>query len=230
MRLRGRLAEHHLSDESRDTVKLALGLMGTLAALLLGLLVSSAEESFDAKRGQVNELAATIATLDRVLGLYGDEAAAARAELRGLIEGAIAQVWPTHSGARSNLSFDQQRGEAFFRSIQSLQPPDALKGDLKQTATDLSLQLIRERSMIVALAADGVSVPVLTLVVVWLVLILFGFSLLAPRNAVAVAALIISAAAISGAVLLLLELYRPFEGLVQISSGPLLTALGRPAG
>ena len=225
--LRGRLAEHHLSDESRDTVKLALGLMGMLAALLLGLLVSSAKESFEAQREQVNELAATIATLDRVLALYGDEAAGTRAELRALIEGAIAHVWPADAGVRSDLSVDPQRGEAFFRSIHALNPTDALQGSLQQSATSLSLQLIRDRSMIVALAASGVSVPVLTLVVAWLVLILFGFSLLAPRNAVAVSALIISAAAISGAVFLLLELYRPFEGLLQIPSDPLLTALGR---
>ena len=228
MSLRGRLAEHHLSHESRDTVKLALGLMGTLAGLLLGLLVSSANESFDSEREQVNALAAKIATLDRVLSLYGAEAASARRDLRALIDGAVAQAWPTHAGARSDLSFDPQRGEAIFRSIQALQPSDALQSDLKARATDLAFDLIEGRSMLVALAAGGVSVPVLTLVIAWLVLILFGFSLLAPRNSVAVSALIISAIAVSGAVLLLLELYRPFEGMLQISSDLLLSAIGQP--
>src|SRR5262245_27571339 len=93
MILSGRLNEHHLSSASRDTVKLALGLVATLAALLLGLLVSSAKESFDAERQQVNALAAKIATLDRVLMLYGDETAEVRSQIRVVIQGAVGEVW-----------------------------------------------------------------------------------------------------------------------------------------
>jgi hypothetical protein len=222
------LAAHHLSSESRDTVKLALGLVATLAALLLGLLVSSAKGAFDAEREQVNALAAKIATLDRVLALYGPEAVGARAELRVVIEGAIAQIWPTKEGAHGDLSLDPQRGEAIFRSIASLDPASPLQGDLKARATGLSFELIEGRSMFVALATGRISVPVLTLVIAWLFVILFGFSILAPRNAVAVTALIISAVAVCGAVLLLLELYTPFDGVIQIASDPLLAALGRP--
>jgi hypothetical protein len=228
MTLSGRLAEHHLSSESRDTVKLALGLVATLAALLLGLLVSSAKETFDTQRHQVNELAAKIATLDRALALYGAETAGARAEMRAAIEGAVAQVWSTRNGGRIDLNFDPRRGDAIFESIQQLQPTEELQSDLKARATALAFELIEGRSMVLALAAGGVSVPVLTLVIGWLVVIIFGFSLLAPRNAVAVVALTISAFAVCGAVLLLLELYQPFDGLIRISSDPLLIALGDP--
>jgi len=227
MTMSRRLAAHHLSTESRDTVKLALGLVATLAALLLGLLVSSAKGTFDAQREQVNALAAKIATLDRVLALYGAEAAGARRELRVVIEGAIGQIWPTGDGAGGNLSPDPQRGEAMFRAISSLNPENPLQSDLKARATGLAFELIEGRSMFVALATGGISVPVLTLVIAWLVVILFGFSILAPRNAVAGTALIISAAAVCGAVLLLLELYTPFDGVIQISSDPLLAAFGR---
>ncbi|HVJ29289.1 MAG TPA: hypothetical protein VNA66_03195 [Gammaproteobacteria bacterium] len=227
MTMSQRLAAHHLSSESRDTVKLALGLVATLAALLLGLLVSSAKGTFDAEREQVNALAAKIATLDRVLTLYGAEAAGARGELRVIIESAIAEIWPTSDGRRSDLSFDPQRGEAIFRSIASLNPANPLQSDLKARATGLAFELIEGRSMFVALAAGGISVPVLTLVIAWLVVILFGFSIMAPRNALTGTALIISAAAVCGAVLLLLELYTPFNGVIQISSEPLLAALGQ---
>ncbi|HEY3518849.1 MAG TPA: hypothetical protein VGL98_17495, partial [Gammaproteobacteria bacterium] len=142
MTMSQRLAAHHLSSESRDTVKLALGLVATLAALLLGLLVSSAKGTFDAEREQVNALAAKIATLDRVLALYGTEADGARAELRLVIEDAIAQIWPTHDGVRSDLSFRAQRGEAIFRSIASLNPANPLQSDLKARATGLAFELI----------------------------------------------------------------------------------------
>jgi hypothetical protein len=113
-------------------------------------------------------------------------------------------------------------------SIQQLEPKDTAQSDLKAKATDLAFELIEARAMFVAMAASGVSVPLVTLVVAWLVVILFGFSLLAPRNAFVVTALLVSAVAITSAVVLLVGLYRPFEGLMQISSDPLLTALGQP--
>jgi len=228
MALSHRLDDHHLGADARDTVKLTLGLMGTLAALLLGLLVSSANESFDTERTQINALAAKIATLDRVLAVYGAETDGARRDLRTLIEGAVAQAWPTTDEARSSLDFDEQRGMAVFRSLQQLEARDAAQMALKVRATDLAFELIEGRSLLVALSAGSVPVPVLVLVIAWLVVILFGFSLLAPRKPVAVAALFISAVAVSGAVVLMLELYRPFEGVLRISSEPLLMALGPP--
>jgi hypothetical protein len=220
------LPEHHLSSDTRDTIKLSLGLVATLAALLLGLLVSSAKGSFDEQRDQVNALAAKIATLDRVLELYGAESAAARGELRFVMTKAIAQAWPARDEARSDLTPDARSGEAIFRAIQQLQPVDATQSDLKEKATSTAFDLVEGRSRMIAQAAAGIPVPLLAIVICWLFVILFGFSLLAPRNPVALSALIVSAAAICGAMLLLLELYGPFDGAIQISSDPLLAALG----
>lgn len=222
-----RVAEHHLSSESRDSVKLVLGLMATLGALQLGLLVNSANQSFGAERQQVNALAAKITVLNRVLMVYGADAAGARGELRAMVESAVAQAWPSH-GVRGNLDADPLRGEAMLRSIRTLEPKDAEQSDLKAKATGVAFELIEARAMLVAMAATGVSVPLVSLIVAWLVVILFGFTLLAPRNSFVVTALVVSAVAITGAVVLLVGLYRPFEGLMQISSDPLLNALGQP--
>ena len=111
-----RVADHHLSSESRDSVKLVLGLMATLAALQLGLLVNSANQSFGAERQQINALAAKIATLTRVLTVYGAEAAGARGELRRTIESTVAQAWPSR-GIRGNLQLDL--GAAKLCSVRS---------------------------------------------------------------------------------------------------------------
>ena len=46
--LQGLLPEHHLRDTSKDTVKVVAGMIATLSALVLGLLVGSAKSSFDA--------------------------------------------------------------------------------------------------------------------------------------------------------------------------------------
>src|SRR5438093_1434458 len=77
--LRRLLPEDHLAADSRDTIKLAMGLVATMTALVLGLLVSSAKGAYDTKRSEVIQMAAKVAFLDRLLSLYGPEAAEARA-------------------------------------------------------------------------------------------------------------------------------------------------------
>src|SRR6185503_5888462 len=223
----GRLSEHHLTDETRDTIKLSLGLVATLSALLLGLLVSSAKGAYDAQRQQIDELAAKIATLDRVLSLYGVESTGARRELHATVENAIARVWPQQPGASSDLTPDFRSGDAIYRAVQSLVPSDATQSELKAKAGELTLALVEGRALLVSRGLVGISVPLLVIVVSWLVLILFGFSMLAPRNAVATVALIVAAAAVSAAILLMLEFYEPFDGLIQISSEPMVEAISR---
>ena len=80
--LRGLLPEDHLSTESKDAVKLAMGLVATMSALVLGLLVSSAKGAYDTERSEVIQMAAKVTFLGRVLAAYGPEAAGVRAQLR----------------------------------------------------------------------------------------------------------------------------------------------------
>lgn len=72
--LRRLLPEGHLAADSRDAIKLAMGLVATMSALVLGLLVSSAKGSYDTERSEVIQMAAKVAFLDRVLAIYGPEA------------------------------------------------------------------------------------------------------------------------------------------------------------
>src|SRR5437762_11957616 len=81
-RLRRLLPAEQLSDESKDAVKLALGLVATMTAILLGLLISSAKAAFDTARSEVIQMAAKVALLDRVLKIYGPETMDARRALR----------------------------------------------------------------------------------------------------------------------------------------------------
>src|SRR5215471_8787492 len=76
--LRARLREHHLSTETKDFVKLGVGIIATMTALVLGLLVASAKSSFDAQKGELGQMAANIVLLDRALAHYGPEAKEAR--------------------------------------------------------------------------------------------------------------------------------------------------------
>lgn len=224
-----RLAERHLTVETRDTIKLSLGLVATMSALLLGLLVSSAKGAYDSQRQQVDELAAKVTLLDRVLALYGAESAVARQELKAVVENAIARAWPQHAGESSDLRPDVRNGDAIYVAVQKLVPNDDTQRELKGKAADLTLELAEGRALLVSRALVGVSTPLLVIVVGWLVIILFGFSVLAPRNVVATSALLIAAVAVSGAILLLLEYYEPFSGLIRISSQPLVASIGNIA-
>src|SRR5436189_538475 len=106
--LRGFLPEAHLSTESKDAVKLAMGLVATMSALVLGLLVSSAKGSYDTERSEVIQMAAKVAFLGRVLAAYGSEAAGVRAQLRDAVEGGIGQMWPGQMRRPANSAPDTQ--------------------------------------------------------------------------------------------------------------------------
>jgi hypothetical protein len=222
-----RLSEHHLTAETRDTIKLSLGLVATMSALLLGLLVSSAKGAYDSQRQQIEQMAAKVATLDRVLTLYGVESVEARQELRVIVENAVVRVWPGQADVSSDLTPDFRSGDMIYGAVQGLVPINAMQGELKAKAADVTLELAQDRALLASRALSGVSTPLVVIVVCWLVVILFGFSMLAPHNAVASAALIVAAAAVSGAMLLLLEFYDPFDGLIRISSDPMVAAISR---
>jgi hypothetical protein len=92
--VRRHLPEHHLSADSKDAVKLAMGLVATMTALLLGLLISSAKGGYDAQRSEVIQMAAKIAFLDRLLVLYGPEAVDARAQFHDAVAETVRRMWP----------------------------------------------------------------------------------------------------------------------------------------
>jgi len=190
------------------------------------LLVSSAKNTFDAQRKQVNELAAEIATLQRILALYGDETAAAREGVRATVSAGIERAWSAHGEKPTKLTLQEHGGNALFYAIQQLQPKNAMQSDLKSRATSLTLEIVEGRALLVAQAAGGLSMSLLGVILCWFVLILFGFSLLAPRNTVATLALILAAGAVCGAIFLMTELYGQFDGLIQVSSEPLRSAIG----
>ena len=234
--LGGRLArllpEEQLSAESKDAVKLALGLVATMTAILLGLLISSAKGSFDTARGEIMQMAAKVALLDRVLRLYGPETADARRELREATVDGIRHTWPGKQSGPVRLDPNQEMGDALYVAVHRLSPHDDAQRALKTQAATLMMQLAEIRALVQAQAVSSVSKPLLMALVSWLVVIFFGFSLLAPANAISTVALVAGAFSVSCAVFLILELDHPFAGVLRIPSDPMiktLTHLGKDA-
>ena len=219
------LPEAHLSADSRDSVKLAMGLVATMTALVLGLLVSSAKGTYDTARSEVIQMAAKVAFLDRVLALYGPEAAEARTELRAAIIDAVQRIWPGDRSEPAQLAPNQQSGDALYITVQRLSPHDDAQRTLKAQVATLMVDLGQLRSLLVAQSIPSISKPMLIILVSWLVVIFLGFSLLAPPNATTTLALIASAFSVACAIFLILELDQPFGGLIQIPSEPLTNVL-----
>src|SRR5262249_25639225 len=151
------LPEAHLSAESRDAVKLAMGLVATMTALVLGLLVSSAKEGYDTKRSEVIQMAAKVAFLDRVLSVYGPEAAQARGELWDAVADAVRRIWPADRNALIELTPNQQAGDAVFITVQQLSPHDDAQRALKGQVTSLLVDLGQLRLLLVAQSIPSIS-------------------------------------------------------------------------
>jgi hypothetical protein len=111
--LRGRLPDHHLGGDTKDVVRLGTGLIGTISALVLGLLIASASGTFDTESGQVKQLTADIVLLDTTLAQYGPETAPIRNLLRRSVATLADRIW------RENGS-DAGTAEAFAASAEAL--------------------------------------------------------------------------------------------------------------
>jgi len=231
-RLRRLLPEEQLSADSKDVIKLALGLVATMTAILLGLLISSARGSFDTARSEVMQMAAKVALLDRVLRLYGPETADARRELREATADGVRRTWPGKQSGPVRLEPNQEMGDALYEAVHRLSPHDDAQRALKTQAATLMIELAEIRAMVQAQAVSAVSKPLLIALVSWLVVIFFGFSLLARANATSTLALVAGAFSVSCAVFLILELDHPFAGVLRVPSDPMiktLTHLGKDA-
>jgi hypothetical protein len=225
--LRRLLPGHHLNEETKDTVKLAMGLVATMAALLLGLLVSSAKGSYDADRTQVIQMAAKVSYVDRLLALYGPESMDARKQFHVAIEDAIRRVWPKDKGSKAELRPSIEAGDSVYLKIEALSPNTDAQRKLKTLVEAGAADLAQLRALLVAHSGTSISTPMLVVLVSWLVVIFASFSLLAPQNMTANVALYVSALAVAGAVFLLLELDSPFNGILKIPNREMVNALNQ---
>ncbi len=224
MFLRNVLPEHHLSSESKDVAKLATGLVGTMAALVLGLLVSSAKGSYDAQSSELNQLSTNVVLIDRVLAHYGPETKQVRDDLHRAVAGILDRMWAPE-GTGASASEPTSGNEVILDEIRGLAPRDDMQRGLQAQALSLAMSSAQTRWLMFEQRTTSVSIPLLTVLVLWLTFIFVSFGLFAPFNATVVACLGFSALSVAGAVFLILEMYSPYAGFIQISSAPLRAAL-----
>jgi hypothetical protein len=224
MRIRAWLPGHHLSPEAKDSVRVAMATVATMAALVLGLLVASTKGTYDAERNETTQLAARIIYLDRMLAMYGPETAEARSELRQATEAMVARMWPEEKKA-VELEPSDKWSDVLPRAIYSLSPKDDVQRAIKAQAAKIVDDLGQMRWLLYEQTESSISTAMLFVVVVWLGVLFLSIGLFAPPNGTVVMALMLSAVSVSGAIYLILELDIPYGGLISISSKPMLLAL-----
>jgi hypothetical protein len=226
VRVRAALPEDHLSAETKDAVKVGMGLVATMAALVLGLLVASTKGAYDTQKGEVTQMAAKIVFLDRVLANYGSESAESRDLLRRSVGSAIDHMWPDRKSSQaSQLDPSESSGEVFFNSIQKLSPQNDVQRSLKSQAAQIAIDLGQMRWLLFEQTETSISVAMLIVLISWLAIIFMSAGLFAPGNATVIVALMLAALSVAGAIFLILELDMPFDGVIQISQRPMRNAL-----
>jgi hypothetical protein len=225
LRLRCLLPETNLSADSRDALKLAVGLVATMTALVLSLLISSTKGTYDTQRSELIQIAAKVSFLNRVLMLYGPETQKARSLLQEAVSAVVDRLWADSSRPFSESVPGQETGNDCYEAIQHLEPGDDLQRSLKAQAMTVSIDIAQLRTLLAAQSVSSISGPLLIAVVGWLVLIFFIFSLLTPPNITTRLALLASAFSVAVAVFLILELDQPFSGLIEMPRQPMVNAL-----
>jgi hypothetical protein len=222
--LRKKLPKHHLSEESQDVIRLGIGLVATIAALVLGLLIAAAKGSFDTQSGQVKQMTANLILLDNLLAEYGPEGRPIRENMRAALGPYADRLW-REKQQTSKAPFTASAGERVYLDIQTLSPRTDPQRSLQSRAIQVANDLTQLRLLLFVESDNSIPVPFLAVLVVWLVIIFTSFSLFASLNPTVITVLSLSALSAAGAIFLVLELGQPFVGLMAISSGPLRNAL-----
>jgi hypothetical protein len=231
--LRARLPEHHLSHESLDVIKLATGLMATLAALVLSLLISSANTAHNTVASGVDRSIASAALLDRYLAAYGQETQAARELLRHAMVRRAQARWPEEDFGPAEPAIPSNRNELvdLEQTVLHLVPRDEAQKWFQAQALQLANELAQARSLLTTeLQGNELPRPILVILIVWTTAIFISFGLFVRMNSTVIIALSISAIAVAAAIVLILELNNPFTGLIRVSAAPahaLLATLGK---
>ena len=228
MYLHHTLPERHLDGESRDVVKLVMGLVATIAALVLGLLVASANASHEQQTSELRDLSANIILLDRTLSLYGPDAATVRSGLRDVIRQTHDAVWSANGVRRPenlNSTAVQSAAKTKLAQVAALDPKTDMQRMLKAHAFDEVDAVSKSRLQMFESRGGQIPWPFLTVLIFWIAILFLGFGLLAHFNGTVVVALFLGAVSVAGALFLILELNEPYGGLLQISDKPLLTAI-----
>ena len=229
MVLHVKLPDRHLDSDSRDVVKLVMGLIATMSALVLSLLIASASSSYDRQSNELKALSANIILLDRTLGSYGPGAQGVRDRLRDVVRQTHDRIW-SPDGVRPevlNSIETQSAAKANIGQLQSLSPTTDMERMMQRRALQQLDSISQARLLMFEQLGGSIPWPFLTVLVFWICVLFLGFGLFSPPNPTITVALLVGAVSVACAIFLILELNDPYRGLMRISDEPFRNAMAQ---
>jgi hypothetical protein len=222
-----KLPESHARDDTKGVVAVSMGVVGTLTALVLGLLISTASTTFNLRTEEVTQMGANLIQLDHLLRRYGPEARAIRDLLRRYTANKFQDLFP--QGGATPVNLENPTTVDILEELQdrlaTMENHSADQRWLQSQAETLTTEITEARWLLMEQDEVGIPIPVLILVLFWLCLLFMSFGIFAPHNATVAVVLFLCALAVAGAIQTILDLSRPFEGLIRVSGEPLRHAL-----
>lgn len=225
--LRRVLPQKHFIPASETVIKLVTGFVMTMTGIILGMLVSSAKASYDGQKLLVAQISSDIILLDHELALYGPETGSIRIQEREGVEAAANRVWPVGSSIQGTLR-PEARMDEVEAQLNDLDPKTSRQQYAKARAMLLLNDLQRANWLLfVQSDASKLSMPLLIVLISWVVVIFVSFGLYAPENPTVIAVILLGALAVSAAIFIIVEMYSPFGGMMEISPDPLREAINQ---
>jgi hypothetical protein len=222
---RRHLPEQHLTSETQSVVTVSVAVIGTLSALVLGLMISTANSSFSKRSDEVRELSLQVIRIDRNLQRYGPEADDARAKLRAWANIKIQQLFPEKGKSPPSGETAIQMLESVQDALFVLTPSDERQKYLRTLCETLSSNLIYARWELEQRTGHSIPVPFLVLLIFWLTIVFASFGVFAPENPTTIVVLLLCAMAVAGGIVLIEDLDNPGSGLIRVSSDSMRNAL-----
>ncbi|MBM3901033.1 MAG: DUF4239 domain-containing protein [Verrucomicrobia bacterium] len=225
--LQNRLPNHHLDADSKDTVKLASGMIITLTAMLVGLLVSSAKSSYDSLNAGVVEGGARMIQLDHALAHLEPETIPIRRQIRESVEFTLATVLTQNGASEEGTEEFEKRSwiDAIQQRMRALKTSTDAERQIYNEAYQLAMDLAGNRWKLIEQHQSALPTPFFAILLCWLGLLFTTVALFAPRNGTAITVLMICALLMSSALFLIHDLNQVPNGLIRLSPAPLQKAL-----
>jgi len=225
MYFRNTLSADNRRNDVKDVIRLSTGLIGTIAALVLGLLIASAKNSYDARGAQFKQITANVILLDLLLEQYGSDARDLRAALRAGLPSFIERITDEGRNAKPAPFETTAAAQIFVGKIQELKPNSDAQRLLQTRIVAATTDLAQSRLALFIQSHDSIPVPFLTILVFWLTIIFASFGLFVRPVPIVIVTFLVGALSVAGALFLILEMDQPFAGMFRISTEPLRNAL-----
>jgi hypothetical protein len=225
--LRARVPQLHLTQETKEVVRLGSGLLATLAAVVISLMIASAKTSYDTQDAHFRQFSSHVILVDQLLAQYGPEATGVRKLLRQAVPAALDRIWHEKAtrAAQDTAFAPASAAGQIFHAIEALPANTDEQRALKLRILQAGSDIANARLLMFADVDAPIMTPFLLTLVFWLTVIFASFSLFVDPGIVVGTALLIYALSVSSALFLVADLGQPFAGLMQISNEQLRHAL-----